>query len=80
MTDPTVPPIAGSGPRSAVRAFVRALRGFLWWFNSILGGDDYRRYVLHLRRNHPDQEIPSESEYWRQRHDAADRNPGTRCC
>ncbi|MEV6340653.1 YbdD/YjiX family protein [Nocardia vinacea] len=52
----------------------------VWWFDSVLGGQDYQRYVAHLRRNHPHCEIPAEREYWRSRHAAADRNPANRCC
>ncbi|MCX4096085.1 YbdD/YjiX family protein [Nocardia sp. alder85J] len=58
----------------------RAGRALVWYLNAILGGQDYSRYVEHLRRNHPDCPIPSEREYWRERHDAADRNPTNRCC
>jgi uncharacterized short protein YbdD (DUF466 family) len=52
----------------------------VWYLNSILGGQDYARYVEHLRRNHPECPIPSEREYWRERYAAADRNPTNRCC
>ncbi len=48
--------------------------------NAVLGGQDYDRYVAHLRRVHPERPIPTEGEFWRERHAAADRNPGTRCC
>lgn len=57
-----------------------AVRGLLWWFDSVLGGQDYQRYVAHLRRKHPGCPIPSEREYWRERHAEADRNPANRCC
>ncbi|MET8875051.1 YbdD/YjiX family protein [Nocardia sp. NPDC004604] len=50
------------------------------WFNAVLGGQDYQRYVSHLQRNHPGCEIPSEREYWRRRHADADNNPQNRCC
>ncbi|WP_324192724.1 YbdD/YjiX family protein [Nocardia transvalensis] len=63
-----------------LRAALRALRGVVWYMNSILGGQDYARYVEHLRRNHPERPIPTEREYWRERHAAADRNPANRCC
>ncbi|MGN2636037.1 YbdD/YjiX family protein [Nocardia takedensis] len=57
-----------------------AARGVTWWFSSVLGGQDYRRYVEHLRRRHPGRPIPSEREYWRERWAEADRNPQQRCC
>ncbi|BAW09701.1 YbdD/YjiX family protein [Nocardia seriolae] len=56
------------------------MKAIAWWFNSILGGNDYRRYVQHLRLHHPGCEIPTERDYWRDRHDAAAKNPGNRCC
>ncbi|MBF6174422.1 YbdD/YjiX family protein [Nocardia blacklockiae] len=63
-----------------VRAVLRGVRAVARYMNSVLGGEDYARYVEHLRRKHPDRPVPSEREYWRERHDAAARNPGTRCC
>ncbi|MCM6775946.1 YbdD/YjiX family protein [Nocardia sp. CDC159] len=59
---------------------LRGARGVVWYVNSILGGQDYARYVEHLRRNHPGCPVPSEREYWRERHAAADRSPVNRCC
>jgi uncharacterized short protein YbdD (DUF466 family) len=56
---------------------VAAVAGYI---NAILGGRDYARYVEHLRRNHPERPVPTEREYWRERHTAADRNPANRCC
>lgn len=70
-----IEPFGGPG-----RALLGAARGVLWWFNSVLGGKDYERYVAHLRRKHPGCPIPSEREYWRERHAEADRNPANRCC
>ncbi|WP_067816998.1 YbdD/YjiX family protein [Nocardia inohanensis] len=79
MSDTTAPPSAAS-PRAAGRAVVRALKAVVWWFNSILGGNDYQRYVQHQRLHHPGCEIPSERQYWRDRHEAATKNPANRCC
>ncbi|GAA1584398.1 hypothetical protein GCM10009764_04090 [Nocardia ninae] len=66
--------------RDAGNACVTALRKVVWYFDSILGGQDYRRYVDHLARNHPGCEVPTEREYWRTRHADADNNPTNRCC
>lgn len=68
-----------AGP-AALRRFGAAARGLLWWFNGILGGQDYQRYVAHLRRQHPGRPVPTEREYWRTRHADADNNPTNRCC
>nr|WP_038555445.1 YbdD/YjiX family protein [Nocardia nova] len=59
---------------------MHAVRSAAGYLNAVLGGQDYARYVAHLRRRHPDRPIPTEGEYWRDRHAAAERNPGTRCC
>ncbi|MBF6339495.1 YbdD/YjiX family protein [Nocardia abscessus] len=70
----------GARLRAAARVCRDGFRAGVWWFDSILGGQDYRRYVEHLRRRHPDRPVPTEREYWRQRHAEADRNPANRCC
>ncbi|WP_460718326.1 YbdD/YjiX family protein [Nocardia heshunensis] len=79
MSTPDAPSTAGL-LRSTGLALLRALKAIAWWFNSILGGNDYQRYVQHRRLQHPGCEIPSERDYWRDRHDAAAKNPGNRCC
>ncbi|QVI23509.1 YbdD/YjiX family protein [Nocardia tengchongensis] len=56
------------------------MKAVAWWFNSILGGNDYARYVQHQRLHHPGCAIPTERDYWRERHAAADKNPANRCC
>nr|WP_067653546.1 YbdD/YjiX family protein [Nocardia harenae] len=63
-----------------MRRVLGGVRGVLWWFDGVLGGQDYQRYVAHLRRAHPGRAVPSEREYWRERHAEAERNPGARCC
>ncbi|MGW0245273.1 YbdD/YjiX family protein [Nocardia goodfellowii] len=56
------------------------MRALLRWYNAIIGGQDYQRYVAHLRREHPGCEIPTERQYWRDRYDEAERKPQNRCC
>lgn len=70
-------PTTRPGLPERVRA---ALRAMVWWLNSVVGGQDYQRYVAHLRRRHPDRPVPTEAEYWRERHADAERNPAGRCC
>ncbi|NEW29127.1 YbdD/YjiX family protein [Nocardia cyriacigeorgica] len=72
--------LRGGSANGPGRTVLGLVRGVLWWFNSVLGGQDYQRYVAHLRRKHPGCRIPSEREYWRERHAEADRNPANRCC
>jgi uncharacterized short protein YbdD (DUF466 family) len=45
-----------------------------------MGDNHYRRYVEHRRHIHPGEQVLTEREYWRMRHDATDRNPNPRCC
>lgn len=56
------------------------VRALAWWFSAVLGGQDYSRYVAHLRRAHPGEPVPTERQYWRERYDEADRTPQQRCC
>ena len=51
-----------------------------WYVGALMGDSHYQRYLDHRGRNHPGEPVLSESEYWRMRHSAADRNPGARCC
>lgn len=51
-----------------------------WYIGSVMGDTHYRRYLDYRRRAHPGEPVLTESEYWRMRHAAAERNPGARCC
>jgi uncharacterized short protein YbdD (DUF466 family) len=62
---------------SAVRRWCGAIG---WYVGSVMGDRDYRHYVEHLRRCHPDAAIPSERDFWRQRYAEMDADPGSRCC
>ncbi|WP_267467150.1 YbdD/YjiX family protein [Nocardia flavorosea] len=66
--------------RRGATAVVRAARTVAWYMDSVVGGQDYQRYVAHMRRVHPGKPIPDERAYWRERHADAERNPGARCC
>jgi uncharacterized short protein YbdD (DUF466 family) len=66
--------------RSAVDFVLTAARGIKWWVTSLMGDNDYARYLEHLARTHPGEPVPTEREYWRQRHADADANPRARCC
>ncbi|NUP29437.1 MAG: YbdD/YjiX family protein [Nocardia sp.] len=56
------------------------MRAVLWYLDSVVGGQDYQRYVAHMRRAHPGSPVAGKSEYWRERYADAERNPGARCC
>lgn len=44
------------------------------------GVPDYDAYVRHLREHHPEREIPSYAEFFRERQAARYRGTGGRCC
>ncbi|WP_255574618.1 YbdD/YjiX family protein [Austwickia sp. TVS 96-490-7B] len=51
-----------------------------WFWRGVTGADAYERYVDHLQRHHPDQPVPSEKQFWRDKYAEMDRNPKARCC
>jgi uncharacterized short protein YbdD (DUF466 family) len=63
-----------------MRRITEITRQIGWYVSSLMGDNHYRRYVDHCLRTHPDEQVMSERDYWRMRHDATERNPQTRCC
>ena len=55
-------------------------RSVRWYVHSVMGDNAYEKYVRHQQLHHPDAPIPTEREFWRQKHEDAERNPKTRCC
>ena len=45
-----------------------------------MGDNHYQRYLTHRRRDHPDEPVLTEAQYWRMRHRQTETNPGARCC
>ena len=66
--------------RRGADAVRRGAAGVRWYVTSLMGDTAYARYCAHLRRDHADAPVPTEREYWRARHAAADAHPGARCC
>ncbi|PTT19445.1 hypothetical protein DBR36_07545 [Microbacterium sp. HMWF026] len=58
----------------------RAGRGIRWYVTTLMGDRAYDVYVAHLRAHHPAATPLTERQFWRQRSDEQDRNPGARCC
>ncbi len=58
----------------------RAGRGIRWYVTTLMGDRAYDVYVAHHRAQHPDAPPLTERQFWRQRTDEQDRNPGARCC
>ncbi|TKV55965.1 YbdD/YjiX family protein [Nakamurella flava] len=82
MNDAGGRPAAGDGdarPASGV-PWRRWWDGLRWWTNGVVGQSAYTTYVEHLRRRHPEAPIPDERQFWRDKYEQMDRNPGARCC
>lgn len=58
----------------------RVGRGIRWYITNLMGDSAYATYVAHQHRQHPEEEPMTERQFWRQRMDDQDRNPGARCC
>ena len=81
-TDAARPPRSGL-PELCARgwaALVAAGRAVRWYMSQLMGDSAYATYVAHQRRTHPDAEPLTERQFWRQKMDDQDRNPGARCC
>jgi uncharacterized short protein YbdD (DUF466 family) len=44
------------------------------------GVPDYDAYVKHLHEHHPEREVPSYKEFFRERQEARYKGTGGRCC
>ena len=58
----------------------RAGRGIRWYITNLMGDTAYATYTAHHRAHHPDEPPMTERQFWRDRMDEQDRNPGARCC
>ena len=74
-TDAAVSPM-----RAMLDLIVRAGRGIRWYMRNLMGDTAYETYLAHHRRTHPDEQPMTERQFWRDRMDEQDRNPGARCC
>ncbi len=61
----------------ALRRGASAVR---WYMSQLMGDSAYATYLAHQRRTHPDAEPLTERQFWREKMDDQDRNPGARCC
>lgn len=55
-------------------------RGIRWYVTNLMGDNAYVTYLAHHRRTHAAEEPLTERQFWRQKMDDQDRNPGARCC
>jgi uncharacterized short protein YbdD (DUF466 family) len=75
----TIPVRAGTA--ATVELVRRGCRGVAWYVRDLMGDNAYQAYLDHHRTQHGPEHPPlSEREFWRQRMDEQDRNPGARCC
>ena len=65
-----------------MRAANRLVGGVRWYVRELMDESAYDRYVTHVRRNHPDAEVPSRRDFERLRtaRQEADPRQGFRCC
>ncbi|WP_240741265.1 YbdD/YjiX family protein [Microbacterium oleivorans] len=71
---------AVSPMRAMLDLVLRTGRGIRWYMTTLMGDTAYATYVAHQRRVHPNEEPVTERQFWRQKMDDQDRNPGARCC
>ena len=76
---PSAPRGVPAGKRVAA-GIARAARGIHWYITSLMGDRAYGTYLAHHQRTHPEGVPLSERDFWRQKMDDQDRNPGARCC
>lgn len=71
-----------AGAAAAVVDSVRSgCRSVAWYVRDLMGDNAYQAYLEHHRTQHGPEHPPlTEREFWRQRMDEQDRNPGARCC
>lgn len=65
---------------TALGAIARAASGVRWYVRELMGDSRYERYVAHLAATHPGAPVPTERQFWRDRHAEEDANPSSRCC
>ncbi|MEU6254952.1 YbdD/YjiX family protein [Streptomyces sp. NPDC047043] len=63
-------------------ALVRAARSVRWYVRELTDESAYDRYVAHVRKDHPQAEVPSRRDFERMRTDRQEEDPrqGFRCC
>jgi uncharacterized short protein YbdD (DUF466 family) len=70
-----------AGAAATVGLVRRGCRSVAWYVRDLMGDNAYQVYLEHHRTQHgPEHPHLTEREFWRQRMDEQDRNPGARCC
>ncbi|MBD8044746.1 YbdD/YjiX family protein [Arthrobacter sp. Sa2BUA2] len=61
-------------------AIAGGLRGFIRFFRDVMGEDAYRKYQAHHAASGCNGPALTEREFWKDKMDRQDANPGGRCC
>lgn len=56
------------------------LRGFVRFFRDVMGEDAYAKYAAFHASSACTAPLLSEREFWKDKMDRQDSNPGGRCC
>lgn len=57
-----------------------SLKTVRWYVHEVMGDNAYAKFVAHQQAHHPGCPIPSEREFWADKHKQAELNPRARCC
>ena len=65
-----------------MRSLRRALGSVRWYLRELTDESAYDRYVAHVRRDHPQADVPTRRAFERMRTDRKEADPrqGFRCC
>lgn len=80
MTDHADPVTPRTPARRTLDSVARVGRGIRWYMSNLMGDSAYATYAAHHGRHHLDEAPLTERQFWRQKMDDQDRNPGARCC
>ncbi len=65
---------------TVLEGLARGARGVAWFVKGVMGEDAYEKYLAHHTATHPGVPPMTAKEFWRDRTDRQDANPGARCC
>jgi len=68
------------GPADRRTGLSSRLQEFVSMLRQVTGMPDYQAFLEHLRRHHPECQIPSEREYFTQYIESRYGNGPSRCC
>jgi uncharacterized short protein YbdD (DUF466 family) len=68
-----------------LHGIVRGARGLAWFVKGVMGEDAYDKYLAHHAATHAGADAAQHppltaKQFWRERTDRQDADPGARCC